>query len=352
MWDYLKNTTKPIVLYGTGNGADKILNQLSKASIKVSGVFASDGFVRNRSFRGYEVESYSDIKKRLGDVIILMCFGSNRQDVRLNVEKLMQENEFYVPDVPVYGDVIFDANYYEDHKYELELVRSMLADELSVKTFDAIMSYRLSGDISYVFDCEEEEERKLDLIKLPKDSEYLDLGAYNGDTVVKYSEAFKNISSVIAVEPDSKNFKKLCKTVEQMKCGPQVQVVNAVVSDKDGMASLVSSKGRGVHEFSNLVCDVTASNVVPCISVDSLVQDRMVNLIKMDVEGNEGIAIQGAIATIRRCNPYMILSCYHRSEDIHELPLRVLGLSNRYDIYLRHSPSIPAWDSEFIFVPK
>ena len=156
MWDYLKNTTKPIVLYGTGNGADKILNQLSKASIKVSGVFASDGFVRNRSFRGYEVESYSDIKKRLGDVIILMCFGSNRQDVRLNVEKLMQENEFYVPDVPVYGDVIFDANYYEDHKYELELVRSMLADELSVKTFDAIMSYRLSGDISYVFDCEVE----------------------------------------------------------------------------------------------------------------------------------------------------------------------------------------------------
>ena len=46
-----------------------------------------------------------------------MCFGSNRQDVRLNVEKLMQENEFYVPDVPVYGDIIFDANYYEDHKY-------------------------------------------------------------------------------------------------------------------------------------------------------------------------------------------------------------------------------------------
>ena len=28
MWDYLKSVDKPIVLYGMGDGADKILNRL------------------------------------------------------------------------------------------------------------------------------------------------------------------------------------------------------------------------------------------------------------------------------------------------------------------------------------
>ena len=44
-WDKLSSEKRPIILYGTGNGADKILDDCDKYNIKVSGVFASDGFV-------------------------------------------------------------------------------------------------------------------------------------------------------------------------------------------------------------------------------------------------------------------------------------------------------------------
>ena len=47
----LKTADKPIVLYGMGNGADKIIDMLCQEDIKVSGVFASDGFVRQKLFR-------------------------------------------------------------------------------------------------------------------------------------------------------------------------------------------------------------------------------------------------------------------------------------------------------------
>ena len=30
LWDYLKETDKPIALYGTGNGADKIIAKLEE----------------------------------------------------------------------------------------------------------------------------------------------------------------------------------------------------------------------------------------------------------------------------------------------------------------------------------
>ena len=51
MWKKLSATKKPIWLYGMGNGADKILDELTRRGISVSGVFASDGFVRHQQFR-------------------------------------------------------------------------------------------------------------------------------------------------------------------------------------------------------------------------------------------------------------------------------------------------------------
>ena len=48
LWEYLKKTDKPIVLYGMGNGADKIVSVLKAKGIDFKGIFASNGFVRNK----------------------------------------------------------------------------------------------------------------------------------------------------------------------------------------------------------------------------------------------------------------------------------------------------------------
>ena len=88
LWEYLKTANKPILLYGTGNGADKIIDRLLFDGVLVSGVFASDGFVRNRSFRGFDVISYSKAKADFKDFIVLVAFGSKRPEVVENVEKI------------------------------------------------------------------------------------------------------------------------------------------------------------------------------------------------------------------------------------------------------------------------
>ena len=50
MWQALKNESRPIVVYGMGNGADKLFERLEKFNITPSAVFASDGFVRGHSY--------------------------------------------------------------------------------------------------------------------------------------------------------------------------------------------------------------------------------------------------------------------------------------------------------------
>ena len=66
LWSHLAATDKKIVMYGMGNGADKILNVCAERGIEIADFFASDGFVRGHSFHGKVVLSYSDTKEKYG----------------------------------------------------------------------------------------------------------------------------------------------------------------------------------------------------------------------------------------------------------------------------------------------
>ena len=61
LWQTLKTASdsgRPILLYGMGNGADKILTVCEAYGIPVADFFASDGFVRGHSFHGKVVLSF------------------------------------------------------------------------------------------------------------------------------------------------------------------------------------------------------------------------------------------------------------------------------------------------------
>lgn len=336
VWTRLKNETKPILLYGTGNGADKILDKLNALEISVSGVFASDGFVRNRTFRGFEVISFKKAEEIFKSFLVLMAFGSNRNEVFENVLKISKTQEIIMADVPVYDTGAFDLSYAKEHKAELEAVYNILADEQSKKAFKETLLFKLDGDISRLFACETNEDEAFSLFKLPQNPTYLDLGGYNGDTALSFAKRFPEYESIVAVEPDKKNFSKLIRNTENLKITP----INAAISDKCGRALFKSGFGRG----SNL----GAGDEISVITVDSL--EKQFDFIKFDVEGQELKAIEGAKKTIKEQKPKMLISCYHKNDDYFSIPLKVLSINPDYKVYMRHYPYIPAWDTNFYFV--
>lgn len=341
LWNRLAVCGRPVVLYGTGNGADKIMDELERLSIPVAGIFASDGFVRNRVFRGFEVMSYEQCREKFPGMIVLFCFGSSRPEVLANVARIASENEFYAPDVPVYGGNIFNLEYYKKNEARLGRVREMLADSQSVRVFDCVISYRLTGDIKYLRECETSGDGD-EILSLPQGVSYLDLGAFTGDTVCSFASAHPDYAGITAVEPDRRNFRKLTENTASLR---NVTALRALVSDSKGSAFLSSSKGMGNHE-------ALSGDEVPCVTVDSLASTLGGPLfIKADVEGNELKMINGAAETVRSRSPYMVIDCYHRSEDIFTLPEAVTGLNPRYRIFMRHRPYIPAWETMFFFVP-
>ena len=80
-------------------------------------------------------------------------------------------------------------------------------------------------------------------------------------------------------------------------------------------------------------------------AVDSLCDYKNEKLlIKLDVEGSESRALDSMRRIISENDCELIVSAYHRSEDIFSLPLKIKKLLPRHNIFLRKHPYVPAWD--------
>lgn len=329
IWNYLKNTKKPILLYGMGNGAEIMLKQLARLGVEVKGFFASDEFVRGQEFLGKRVLTFAEAKQKYPDMIALIAFGTSRDEVIKNIVSL--DCEKYAPEVPVVGEQVFDLEFCQMHKAELEKAYNLLEDDASKNTFKEILMYKLDGKIEHLLASESERKEVYRILKL-KDEIMLDAGAYTGDTAIEFAP-FCN--SITAIEPDEKNFKKLLKNTQ----GINITAINAAVCDKNKKIEFSSKGGRNSR--------VGQGKIIDAISIDSL--NQSFTFIKFDVEGEEKNAILGAAKTIK-AKPKLLVSAYHKSEDIFALPLLVKELNPDYKVYIRRPRYIPAWDTEYLFI--
>ena len=352
LWEYLAKERRPIALYGTGDGADKIIAVLEKYGLKdlIAAVFASDGFVRDRMFHGYKVISYDECCKTLPeDFIVLVCFGSSRPEVLAFVDKIASERELYVPDVPVYGNVLFSREYFESNIDKIEEVYSLFADEKSRGCYENYINYKLTGDIRFLSSAESDPDDEFALLKDISYGCFIDLGAYYGDTIKRYTEKFPCLNPAIAVEPEKHSFDKLSKYAASVADLRSIICINALVGSVVGTTEISASRGRGTRAVSNSNVKLKNTRKIDVITVDSLSLDN-VSFIKFDVEGSECEAIEGARSTILKSRPVMKIACYHRSEDVFAIVQKVMSIRSDYKIYMRHTRCIPGWDTDFYFV--
>ena len=339
LWDYLRQTEKKIVLYGMGDGAEKIKSVLDEAGVPVADIMASDEFVRGHSFLGYRVKKLSEIEELYGDdFLILVCFGSQIPEVMEHIYSIAEKHELYAPNVPVTGGGLFTLDYAREHSTELEKVYGMLADEQSRRVFENVIRYKLSGRINLLKECESPEEEMYDLLRIGAQETYVDLGAYNGDTIrelLHYTDG--RFASVTALEPDRRSFRKLNEWASANITG-DVTLVQAGAWNEDTVKCFTDQAGRQSRVAGQ-------GKETQMRALDSVLSGRPCTYLKMDVEGAEREAIAGAEKTIRQYAPKLNIAAYHRSEDFFQLPLLIHALQPSYRLYLRHHPYVPAWDT-------
>ena len=364
LWEYLKTAGQPVVLYGTGDGADKVLARLAETGVPVSGIFASDEFVRGQQFHGFTVQAYSELLALREKVIVLIAFASELPDVLERFYKLASVHETYAPHVPVFsGEETVTAAWINKYERELQTVYERLADAVSRETFASVLNYKLSGKLSYLQACTTNRADDLKtLFSFGGEETYLDLGAYNGDTVQEFLQLTRGrYKKIVALEPDKKNFKKLTDFVRQNEL-KHITCLQAGVWNDCGSLELTGNGGRQStfweadrSGFATQPLSQTCSmkkkikkQQVTVISVDSVLGNDRADYMKFDVEGVEKEALEGAAGHLvpdgNGTLPKLMVAAYHHDEDLFALPMLLWKLQPEYKIYLRKHPYVPAWE--------
>ena len=342
LWTNLKCSDKPILLYGMGDGADKVLDVCIEKEIRISGVFASDGFSENKIFRGYEVTDYSTAKETFGDFIVLLSFATSRDDVLENIYKIADEQELYCPDVPVFGGGLFDAEFVKSNYEKFRKVYENLSGEKSKDVYVKLILGKMTGKTDYLKDAETSVAEAYENIIMPQNgSHYVDVGAYNGDTIREYLSFCSDCSKITAFEPDARNYRKLCAYAESEGIDTST-LFNIAAWDRKETLTFYSRSGRN---SANTTSHKSAKEItIDADAVDNCINDK-VDFVNIDAEGSDRKVLLGMKNTIKEYSPTISCAIYHRNEDFFDLPLLLIDLYGSCELYVRHFKYFPAWDT-------
>ena len=154
---------------------------------------------------------------------------------------------------------------------------------------------------------------------------------------------------ILCVEPDERNYRRLL-AYRDRETRAAITPFRAALSDAPGATTLFASGNRNstLYRRSHEARDET----VPTVTVDGIVGDGALDYIKLDVEGAEAAALRGARETLSRRRPALLVSCYHRNEDLFSLPLLLSELCPGCRLLLRRRLSVPAWEVDLIALPQ
>jgi FkbM family methyltransferase len=225
-----------------------------------------------------------------------------------------------------------DPSVFDNAREDIAAARASLADDESRAVFDQALLYRETGGISHLASpCPLDEQYfPPDVPFVGKRMRYVDVGAYDGDTIRALVGSKADLEAVIALEPDAANFTLMAAEAQQLStAGVEVIAAPLGLSDR---CEMLSFSGDGTAASS-----ITASGTtwVQCVSLDELAVSWHPTHVKMDIEGAEASAIAGMRQIIQNDRPALAISAYHRPHDLWSLLLLIQEMDLGYRFWLR-----------------
>jgi FkbM family methyltransferase len=159
---------------------------------------------------------------------------------------------------------------------------------------------------------------------------FVDCGAFTGDTLAELVKRY-TVDKYFGFEPDMQSYVKLSEQAD-------------AVRNQFGEAVLFPMGVGGKNEFLQFKAigggasqiDSTGETVIQVVRLDDVLKGYDNLLIKMDIEGAEIAALEGAKGIILDTKPDLAICVYHRISDLWRIPLMLKAWVPEYKFNLRN----------------
>ncbi len=330
----LRNAER-IGIWGTGLAGTMIFEALERLHINVD--FFTDNNLQS-------LEKFNSKGKRLlkniqdipaNALIIIAC--NVKYGVHNQLKKAGINNVLYIDP----GFIYFynhENNIVETitkNREKIDTVYEMLADDESKKVYKNVLLHRVVHDLNLIWDIYDENQYFGNRVVQQAKGCFVDCGAFQGDTLQRFLKQIEDQRyKYFAFEADYDNFRILQQFCENNLLN-DVYPVNLGVWNKKEQLFFQSNSATG--DVAGKVSDADKDGIAVSVdSIDHVLADVTIDFIKMDIEGAETKALEGAREHILRDKPILAISAYHELEHLWDIPMWIKEANSDYRIYYGH----------------
>jgi FkbM family methyltransferase len=166
----------------------------------------------------------------------------------------------------------------------------------------------------------------------------LDIGGCWGDTALYFAHKVGSTGKVFSFEfiPGNLKLHQINRDLNPNLSG-HITVVDHPISNTTGQTIYFKDNGPSSKMQAEPFSEQTGTTTT--LTIDDFVKQygvTKVDFIKMDIEGAERYALEGALQTIKTFRPTLAIAIYHSVEDLINIPNWVLNLNLDYEIFIDH----------------
>lgn len=330
---YNQNKAQKIVIFGAGDQGMLTAALLKENGIPIWRFCDNNPDLRGQTVKNIEVILPKDLLSLDREYIII-----NNDSYR--IEKRNQLLAIGIPDDNIYTFDVFNPlfkgltrKYVEDHYQEFANTYALLDDIQSRSTYINYLKGVYTGNLDYYekVACKEEYFPE-EIAPKSKNHVFLDVGAYNGNTIEDFIEFAGSYEKVYAFEPFASSAE-----VIKTKNFANTEVITAASSDYTGEKDFYCNN-YGSLTMVTTILEEGANHekiTLDTVAIDDVLKGQKATFIKMDIEGSELEALHGAEKTIKEYKPFLAICVYHKKEDLITIPAYIKSIVPEYKMYLR-----------------
>jgi FkbM family methyltransferase len=336
-----------IVIYGFGHLGRKTLKGLRKLGIEPLGIIDSTLASKTPVVENLPCVSLKEGAKRWGgnSVIVVTVFNQSGERAFTEIRRKLQAGGanrvvYFLPLYWKYAEAFLP--YYSidlpsralAQQNQIQQAFDLLADDRSREDFIFFIENVTSPSPQHTLPAIDPERTYFpeDIIRLSDHEVFVDCGAFHGDNLKKFQQLTNgHCKNYIGVEPDPANYAKLQNCIAGLR--------STFVGELEAQAVGVGRHRHTVRfdsqgTISSAIVESGGTQIV-VETLETILGGRTPTFIKMDVEGFELEALQGAEALLRRHLPKLAICIYHVQNHPWSVPLFIHSLRPDYKIYLR-----------------